>query len=119
MQAFIHYSALLYLGKNYFKAGDFANSAELIRKSLSCFVEKSADYILGIVYICFKYCICIINYSAVLPFNVDLALYMLAACLFAQTHFSESLQLCLQVRHIVVQSRETTSEVMAQGENRR
>ena len=64
--ALVHYAALLCLGMNYVKACDFANAVELITKSLFGLVEKSADYILGIVYICFKYCICIITYSVVL-----------------------------------------------------
>ncbi|XP_062511723.1 tetratricopeptide repeat protein 28-like [Corticium candelabrum] len=90
--------ALLCLGMNYAKVGDFANAAEPIRKSLSGLVEQSADYILALCFLS----------------NVALALYMLATCLFPQAHFSECLQLYLQVRHILVQNRETTSEIMAQ-----
>ena len=65
----IHCAALLCLGMNYAKVGDFANAAEPIRKSLSGLVEQSADYILGIVFICFKYCISIFTYSVVFPFQ--------------------------------------------------
>ena len=71
--------------------------------------------LLWVVDIQFKYC----GTYIVIIANLALALRMLATCLLCRTMYNESLQVWLQVRHLLQENRTTMSESMAGGENRR